>query len=85
MLDNLTHRIDTPYFNELFKKRNKIYDLRKQRPFQECILTRNYIHHAPVQRIARTWNALISEDSDILLNIETMKKLKLKSYILEHF
>ena len=85
MLDNLKHRIDTPHFNNLFKKRNLIYDLRDQRPFQESILTRNYIHHAPVHRIARTWNALSSEDRDILLNMETKDKIKLKSDILKHF
>ena len=85
VLDNLHQRINTPNFNELFKKRSEIYNLREQRPLSEELHRRNYIHHAPLHRLARSWNSIDRELREKIMNENTSDKVTLKNKILEHF
>ena len=81
----ITLRINTPLFHDLFKKGNEMYNLRDQKPFKEEIQKRNYIHHAPIHRLARKWNSLKKKLRDSLINVNCRDKTILKSEILRHF
>ena len=85
--DNLSDKVNTPGFSEYFKKCNETYNLRWLRPYEEKILKKDYLLNAPIHRLIRSWNNMLSNTRGQPKNEEKLTKDRcvLRSELLEHF